>query len=100
MAKQLSNKLRKEVEKKANYMCELCGRSGNHQVHHIFSGKGRKDKTERIECLAYLCINCHRKLHDTGANNRYLKLKAQSELSSKGYNEDEIRKIVGGKLEI
>ena len=98
--KKLDSKLREAVKHKAGYCCELCGRGGEHQVHHIFGGNGRRRKTERIECLAYLCINCHNKLHSNGIGNKGLKLKSQNELASKGYSEDEIRKIVGGKLEI
>lgn len=91
-------KIVKALKERTRGLCEICGNVG-HDPHHIFGGSRRKS-TERIECMAYLCRNCHRLLHDKGYGNRKLKLKSQSELAKMGYSEDEIRKIVGGKLEI
>lgn len=97
--KKIDPKLIEQINKRSYGLCELCGRIGE-QYHHIYGGNGRRKLTERVECMAHLCASCHNLLHDIGENNRYLKLKAQSELSSNGYSDDEIRKIVGGKLEI
>ena len=97
--KRIDPKIIEAVKKRSYGLCELCGRMGE-QYHHIFGGNGRRKPTERVECISHLCAKCHNNLHDKGIGNRYLKLKSQSELASNGYSEDEIRKIVGGKLEI
>lgn len=96
----MDKKLAKEVIEKSNGFCEMCGARGE-QIHHVFGGNGKRIKTERIECLSYLCKECH--LGKNGAHHNrgidlMLKIKSQNRLLNQGYTEDEVREIVGGKL--
>ena len=46
--------------------CELCGRAGATQVHHIiFRGQGGHDTADN---LISLCVNCHDDAHGKGRN--------------------------------
>jgi 5-methylcytosine-specific restriction endonuclease McrA len=53
---------RKAIEAARKPYCELCGRWGTVDVHHIDSrGAGHGDEPEN---LISLCRVCHRKAHD------------------------------------
>ena len=89
----MNKKVRKAVELRAGGRCELCGRRAM-ELHHIISGNGKRQQHEREETCIMLCDCCHdhTRLGDT------LKHKLQSYYFGQGYSEDEVRKLMGGKL--
>ncbi len=51
------NKLRKELLKKKDYLCEFCGNKNNLDIHHkVYSNANLKN-------LMVLCRSCHLKIH-------------------------------------
>ena len=44
--------------------CQSCGVWENLQVHHIFEGRGRREKSDRYGAMISICPKCHRHLHD------------------------------------
>ena len=50
-------------------ICYLCGRyrryEENFHEHHIFEGTGRRKISDKHGLLVHLCMDCHKKLHDT-----------------------------------
>ena len=91
----MNKKLAEKIKSRKH--CEICGRPGE-QIHHIFFGNGKRIRTEREECLAYLCRTCHHEgVHKYRELDLIFKRKAQRRLF-KEYTLEEVREIVGGKI--
>lgn len=58
------------------YRCHLCGRTGVLQKHHCLHGIRRK-AADRYNLTVWLCVDCHRKLHDKGIGDLQLEQEAQ-----------------------
>jgi len=52
------DKLRKEVYKKAEYRCEICGSTGKLNCHEKYSYDDNK-LVQKLEGFVALCDNCH-----------------------------------------
>lgn len=81
-------------------VCYVCGRGGNLDKHHIIHGRGKRKACETRESLVDICYNCHKRVHDTEKNDLDidLKLQLQNIYFEKGYSEEKVRKLMGGKL--
>lgn len=83
--------------------CEVCGSGYMVQKHHIVGGRGKRKQHENEHSTIYLCWHCH---HGTegvhGKNGRGLALQLKRQLQeryfSMGYEEEEIRQMMGGRL--
>jgi endogenous inhibitor of DNA gyrase (YacG/DUF329 family) len=53
-------KLAQEIRKRDNFTCQLCGKKGATDVHHIFPRRIKIDNSS--ENLITLCRSCHRKV--------------------------------------
>lgn len=93
-----------KIIKRCKGRCENCGgMNGEVQMHHIVSGNGKRKQHENIDSIICLCWDCH---HGTqgvhGKNGRELNLKLKVKLQEtyfkQGYSEEEVRKLMGGKL--
>lgn len=92
-----------EIMERANYRCELCGSGNMVEIHHLLGGSGRRKQQERKETLMALCYECHRGtwgIHGKYGNQLDIKLKQelQDYYFSKGKDEDEVRRLMGGRL--
>lgn len=77
------DKIRKDVYKKANYVCEICGGVGpNHpvEVHEIWEYNDSKYIQKLIGLIA-LCQNCHQVKHIGLAQVQGFGTKARNHLS-------------------
>lgn len=61
--------------------CFLCFRGATDR-HHCVHGSRRK-KAEEYGLTVWLCPECHRRLHDTGLNDRFLEQVAQMAFEEK-----------------
>lgn len=89
----------KEVSERADGRCEVCGKGGRLELHHILR---RKVKETPDNCIM-LCYECHRGtrgIHGRDGHklDRELKINLQLKYESRGLDEDEVRKLMGGKL--
>lgn len=89
-------KLFESVIERANGQCEVCGGRGA-DIHHTIFGNGKRKQHETYESLILLCMNCHHLAHSTELNYK-LKKQVQEEYFNQGYSEDEVRKMMGGRL--
>lgn len=89
------------VLERSQGLCENCYNQGS-EMHHIVFGSSRK-ACERTESVTLLCYECHRGTYGVhGRDGRKLNIKFKKKLQEtykeQGYKEDEIRKLLGGKL--
>ena len=59
--------------------CYICGKWGNTDVHHVFSGPCRKT-SDRYGFVVHLCRDCHSLIHDSergGSMKLYLHQRGQ-----------------------
>lgn len=83
--------------------CEVCGSTYLVQRHHIVHGRGKRKQCETDLSVINLCWNCHHGDYGVhGKNGKELDLRLKRELQGKyfrrGYTEDEVRELMGGKL--
>lgn len=45
------------------HKCEICKRTAECALHHVYFGKKNRKQSERYGMLAYLCPACHEDLH-------------------------------------
>lgn len=88
-----------KVFERAGGRCEVCGRGGHLELHHILR---RKVKETPDNCIM-LCYECHRGtrgIHGRDGHklDRELKINLQLKYEQQGLSEDEVRKLMGGKL--
>lgn len=96
-------KLYEEVLKRSGFACEVCGAMGHLEVHHIIGGFGKRKQHESKESLIVLCWDCHQGTYGThGREGRALNLKLKRNLQetyfNQGYAENEVRRMMGGKI--
>ena len=66
---EFSSETKESARKRANYSCEICGREGSTQIHHMIflsSEAGRQFPIVALSSLENamcLCANCHTDLH-------------------------------------
>lgn len=79
--------------------CHVCKKPGK-EKHHIIHGHGKRKACETRESLVDICYDCHRLVHSSIGNelDRQLRLELQSTYFEKGYTEDEVSRLMGGKL--
>lgn len=92
----MNKKVRKAVELRAGGRCELTGEYGPLELHHILGGRGKRKELERAETCIMLAARLHN--HQNTELMTELKHKLQSYYFQQGYSEDEVRKLMGGKL--
>lgn len=80
--------------------CHICGREGYMERHHVIHGTGNRKSCETKDSLIPLCPSCHRHVHGMNGHRTDVKLKAELQHTyfSQGKSEDEVRKLMGGKL--
>jgi ribosome-binding protein aMBF1 (putative translation factor) len=100
----MNSNIVKEVEKRADGLCEWCGRHVNASgtYHHVIGGNGKRRSCETVESVIYICHDCHTgKYGAHGTMGRGTQDQMKFELQSyyfKNYTEDEVREKMGGKL--
>ncbi len=62
----LTNSIRKEVYKRDDYMCALCGSNRQLQIHHVV--KRSQGGTNSMHNLITLCSVCHANAHNNMMN--------------------------------
>ena len=56
--------------------CYICGRWQDLQIHHCLHGSMRK-LADEDGLTVYLCVRCHKELHDHGTHDKDLQRLAQ-----------------------
>jgi len=84
-------------------LCKICGSNHLVQEHHIVGGNGKRKQCETEQSKIFLCWEHHHGTNGVhGKNGRALTLKLRLELQElyfeMGYAEQEVRKMMGGKL--
>ena len=85
-------------------LCEECGVADYMcQLHHIIGGNGKRKQHENEFSLILLCWNCHHGTYGIhGREGKELDLKLKRQLQERyfnqGYTENEVRRLMGGKL--
>ena len=85
------------VKQRANDACEVCGGSLDH-LHHIINGSGKRKQCETKDSVMGVCVRCHEMVHRRRELDLYYKQKLQAVYAKQGKNEDEIRRLMGGKM--
>lgn len=88
----------KAVLERAGGLCELCFQYKPLQLHHIIGGSGKRKQHETVESCMMLCLECHDEVERNKRLDRALKKMVQAIYAGQGYGEDEIRRMMGGKL--
>lgn len=91
----MNKRVRQAVEERAGGKCEVCGRPAK-ELHHIINGNGKRRQNERVETCIMLCDRCHD--HNRAEKGYTLKRKLQSYYFQRGYDENQVRLLMGGKL--
>jgi len=99
----MDKKIVQAVLERSKGLCEICGSSDRVQLHHIVNGRGKRKQHETVDSVIALCYAHHHGLYGVhGKNgakfNLALKKKLQKTFFKKGYSEDEVRRLMGGKL--
>ncbi len=93
----VSLELAEEIILRAKGKCEVCNKNGS-EIHHVL---GRKVPAT-VENLLYTCSECHRGNDGAHDNPKGLglkmKLSVQANYFKQGYNENEVRALMGGKI--
>lgn len=83
--------------------CAICGSTEMVERHHIIKGRGKRLSCETPESVIDLCYGHHRGTY--GVHGKYgkeldtqLKLRLQAKYFSQGKSENEVRRLMGGKL--
>lgn len=100
----MDKKIVQAVLERSGGVCENCGAADYRvQLHHIIKGRGKRKEHETIDSVILLCWNCHHGTYGVhGREGKELDLKLKRQLQEKyfsqGYTENEVRKLMGGKL--
>ena len=91
------------VLRRSKGLCEVCHSPKMVQLHHIVGGNGKRKQHENKYSVIALCYDCHHGTYGVhGREGKELDLKLKLELQKKyfsmGYTEEEVRKMMGGKL--
>lgn len=95
----MNKKVYNQVAERAAGRCEVCKRVGGLELHHILR---RRVKETQHNCIM-LCYECHRGTNGVhGKNGHALDLKLKRMVQQKyfdmGYSEEEVRRLMGGRL--
>jgi len=63
---------RKEVHKRDDYTCQICGERAEVKAHHILSWKDYPELRFELENGITLCASCHKKIHKGKTRNNKL----------------------------
>jgi len=55
--------IRQDVLVRAKGTCELCKSRDVQEVHHLFSGSGKRRLQERVDTMMGVCLSCHEDYH-------------------------------------
>lgn len=100
----LTSKQRHErVAERSTGICELCFSNNLVQHHHIIKGKGKRKQCETVYSIIALCWECHHGDEGIHGKSGYkldlqLKQRLQKAYFKQGLSEEEVRKLMGGKL--
>nr|DAQ66447.1 MAG TPA: HNH endonuclease, GmR87, NESG, Structural Genomics.6A [Caudoviricetes sp.] len=80
--------------------CLVCGREGTVHRHHIIHGRGKRKQQETPYSVIPLCPACHSQVHGKQGHalDTWLKQRLQALYFAEGYTEEEVRRLMGGKL--
>lgn len=96
--------MHKIVTERSNGLCELCGSHYIVQRHHIVGGQGKRKQHENQYSLIDLCYYHHYGEYGVHESNgdleRKLKIRLQEQYHDLGFNEDQIRELMGGRYYI
>lgn len=80
--------------------CELCGRHGETETHHIFNGAYRK-KSEEYGAVIPVCRICHNAIHAKAELRKVLKLKYQIKIEKEhGLTDEQFIQLFGKSYKI
>lgn len=92
------------ISERSGGLCELCGSSYMVQRHHIVGGRGKRKYHENQYSMIDLCHHHHygkRGVHESdGSLDRKLKIRLQEKYKELGFNEEQIRELMGGKITV
>jgi uncharacterized protein YlaI len=60
-----------------NFKCFLCGKNQNLECHHFIHGTANRKLADEHGLYAYLCRDCHNKVHTDAELDLQLKIIAQ-----------------------
>lgn len=91
------------VLERSQGLCEWCGNNNMVQLHHVIRGNGKRRQHESVESVIALCWTHHHSnkgVHgrDGKELDRILKIRLQKTYKEQGYKEDEVRRMMGGRL--
>lgn len=93
------------VLERSQGLCEVCQSPYLVQLHHIVGGRGKRKQHETKESVIALCWHHH--YGNKGAHGKdgkpfvtKLRLQLQEKYFSQGKTEEEVRRLMGDKLEI
>lgn len=93
----------KAVIERSRGLCEFCGSNDRVQLHHIIGGRGKRRECETVHSVMALCWEHHH--GDLGAHGKHgsnfnyiLRKQLQDKYFSMGYTDDEVMRLMGGKL--
>lgn len=79
-------------------VCELCGREGQTNAHHVFFGTANRKLSDKWGMVAMLCPDCHqngpRAVHRCRETDLVFKRRYQ-EIFEKEHSREEFRRIFG-----
>lgn len=95
----MNKKVYRAVAERADGSCEVCGLGGHLELHHIL----RRKVEANVHNTIMLCYECHRGtlgVHGMWGEklDLFLKLKVQKIYFEMGFNEDQVRQLMGDKL--
>ena len=61
--KDISSKTRQLVNERDKGICQLCGKYGSINLHHIYYRSQRRDLIDEPTNLISLCVSCHKLVH-------------------------------------
>lgn len=83
--------------------CVNCKRYGIVERHHVVHGRGKRRECETPESVVYLCPLCHRGSRGVhGKDGHALDMRLKRDLQARYFaqrrEEQEVRRLMGGKL--
>jgi ribosome-binding protein aMBF1 (putative translation factor) len=79
-------------------ICELCGREGKTERHHVFFGRANRKLSEKYKMVACLCPDCHQygaqAVHRCRSTDLFLRVEYQQRFEEE-HTREEFRKIFG-----
>ncbi len=65
-------KKRKEIMKRDNFKCKLCGKEEGLQCHHVYSLNTNWEKRLENNNIITVCKDCHSDIHNNKYSEYYL----------------------------